>query len=348
MILFISNHGESLPIAWRLLHEGADCGVYVHDPAYKDVYKGILEKIALVDLKAAVKASDTIVFDGVRGNHGHPMDKAFLKNFGFPGDTAGVFGPVASLLSESRRVIGCSNSTERLQLEELDEASQHHGFVHDGWWDGDKWAFFTEILEDKTMMNADYGISLSCQQTTVKIIDGMPNGFRDIGNELKGCGYVGPVTCDHQGNVLSLHIRFDSFYGVLELWDGGSIESFFRNASLRAWNQGHAATERVTVPPYPYTHQPLLDMAKEVQIRGEMYDHPGVWFQDVCVNGKGFQCAGADGVIGIATGKGKNINAAWAKCYKAIDSLDISGEVQIRTDGPRKAEKTLKRAIKEA
>lgn len=347
MILFISNHGESLPIAWRLLREGVDCGVYVHDPAYRDTYRGILEKISLVDLKAAVKASDTVVFDGIRENGGSLMDAAFLKIFGFPDNSQGVFGPVASLLSKTHRVIGCSSSTERVQLEELDR-TEHHGLVHEGWWDGQQWAFFAEIIEDRALMNADFGMKLSCQQSTARILEEMPDGFKDIGAELKGCGYIGPAACDHLGNVIALHPRFDSVFGLLELWQGPSLGAFFQGFAGGRWGVGYAATERISVPPYPYRQQQLLDLARDVCIEGGMYDYPAIWFQDVCVNGKGFQCAGSDGVIGIATGRGKNINAAWAKCYKAIDTLRLSGEIQIRTDGPRKAEKTLKRVRKEA
>lgn len=345
MILFISNHGESLPIAWRLLQEGADCGVYVHDPAYKEVHKGILQRIILADLKAAVRASDVIVFDGIRENAGLPCDKAMLKIFGLPGESSGVFGPVATKLAEAYKVIGCSRSTERLQIEELGPPV-NAGLIREGWFNGETWAFFAEILEDKHMLNADYGLELACQQSTVRVLDGWPDVFRDIGPELKDCGYVGPVSCDVDGNVLSMNFRFDSLYALLSLWEG-SLEDFFTGKMDPNFKAGYAATERITVPPYPYSDEALLEMAKTTTIRGEAADYPGVWFQDVCINGHGFACAGADGILGIASGIGKNINAAWAKAYKAVDTLRVDGAIQIRTDGPRAAERTLKKARKE-
>lgn len=335
MILFISNHGESLPIAWRLLQVGVDCGVYVHDPLYRDAYAGILEKVLLPDIKKAVLASDIVVFDGMRGNCRKPYDLALLKMFGLPGNSPGVFGPLADKLSLTHQVVGCSVNTERLIVEVPLDPEMN--IFHEGWWSGREWAFFAEIIEDRHFMNADYGLELGCQQTTVTVLEGQPDSFRDISKELGA--YRGPVRCDLGGNITGIGLDFDSLYGLLSLAD--SIEDIFNFKG--SFNYGYAATERVTVPPYPYQNKELLSLANSTTIEGQASDHRDIWFQDVCMRGQSLSCACCDGVLGVATGTGKNINAAWARAYKAVSGVRVAG-IQIRTDGPRKAHKALKRA----
>ena len=40
MLLWISNSGECLPIAWRLKREGAEVAVYMHNPKHRRNYGG--------------------------------------------------------------------------------------------------------------------------------------------------------------------------------------------------------------------------------------------------------------------------------------------------------------------
>ncbi len=289
MILFISNHGESLPIARRLLEQGTDCGVYVHDPAHKTAYAGIMEKVPLVDLKAAIAACETIVFDGIRRNEGTREDKLLLKLFNLPAQSTGVFGPLASKLRPHHNVIGCSLNTELLQL----TIPMPHEFsmFHEGWFNGEEWVFFSEILEDVNFMNADYGLMLGCQQTTVTVLPGQPEPFKDIGKELKKNGYKGPVACDYKGNVAGVGFRFDSLYALLTLLDD-PLAGFLEDGFTSSFCDGFAASERITVPPYPYKVPELLDMAKDVQINELGRD---IWFQDILNDHNTFMCAGNDG-----------------------------------------------------
>lgn len=116
-ILFISNSGECLPIAWRLMQEGMDVGVYIHSPQYRKNYDGMLPKVSVRDLKDVHKTTDTVIFDTTRPNERTKQDIILLKTFGLNSASPGVFGPVADKLKKDHRVIGSSTITEELELD---------------------------------------------------------------------------------------------------------------------------------------------------------------------------------------------------------------------------------------
>ena len=128
MILFIANSNEFLPVVWRLRREGADAGIYIHQPRYRANYNGILPKISLKDLKREVGKADIIVFGGPRPNERTKQDIALLKNFGLKANLPGVFGPVAAQLSKDHRVIGGSDELE-LDRKKGIELAEKTGFA---------------------------------------------------------------------------------------------------------------------------------------------------------------------------------------------------------------------------
>lgn len=117
MILFISNSGECLPIAWRLKREGAEVGVYVHNPKHRPNYQGIMERVTLGGLKKALKLADQVIFDITHPNHKRPEDLALLKMFGLKTGLSSVFGPVADKLRKDHQVIGCCEFSEEIELD---------------------------------------------------------------------------------------------------------------------------------------------------------------------------------------------------------------------------------------
>lgn len=116
-ILFFSNSGECFPIAWRLMQEGLDVGVYIHSPQYRKNYDGMLPKVSVRNLKTVLKTTDTVIFDITRPNERTKPDIILLKTFGLKSTSPGVFGPVADKLKNTHRVIGAGTVTEELELD---------------------------------------------------------------------------------------------------------------------------------------------------------------------------------------------------------------------------------------
>ena len=128
-ILFFSNSGECLPIAWRLMQEGLDVGVYIHSPQYRKNYDGMLPKVSVRSLKTVLKTTDTVIFDTTRANERTKQDIILLKTFGLTSASPGVFGPVADKLKNDHRVIGSSTITEELELDKGIKLAEEMGFA---------------------------------------------------------------------------------------------------------------------------------------------------------------------------------------------------------------------------
>jgi phosphoribosylamine-glycine ligase len=117
MILFISNTGEALPVAYRLRREGIDAKVYVHNRRYRQNYAGVFNKVGLAKVKQTAKKADLVVFDMTRVNEKTKDDKALLGIFKAPKTSGTVFGPVADRIKAHTPVIGASTWTEELEMD---------------------------------------------------------------------------------------------------------------------------------------------------------------------------------------------------------------------------------------
>ena len=115
-ILFISNSGEALPIVYRLRQEGTEAEIYLHNPKMQKNYAGIVEKVRLPGLRAAVKKADVIAFDITRPNDKRPHDLILLKMFGLKTSLPSVFGPLGDKLKKDHLVIGASEWCEEIEL----------------------------------------------------------------------------------------------------------------------------------------------------------------------------------------------------------------------------------------
>jgi len=117
MILTISNSGEILPIVSRLKKEGVNIKTYIHTPAYRKNYSGILPPhLTLSRIKNAVKQADLVIFDINHANEGKKEDRALLKIFGCKVNSPGVFGPIADKIRQSTSCIGSSEVTEEWEM----------------------------------------------------------------------------------------------------------------------------------------------------------------------------------------------------------------------------------------
>ncbi len=115
--LFITNSGETMPIAARLKQEGQTVGVYIHNPKYGRNYDNMISKFKLPQLKSAVAASDLVVFDMNKPVE-TANDRNFQKVFGVRAKNGqGTFGPVADRIRQSKPVLGASSWTEQLELD---------------------------------------------------------------------------------------------------------------------------------------------------------------------------------------------------------------------------------------
>jgi hypothetical protein len=331
MILFISHTGESLPIAARMLREGTDCGVYVHSPVHsRRCYEGIFERVKIHQLRKAVDLADVIVIDNVKVNDRSSRDLALLGMFGCSRDAEHTFAEVGGVIrKKGKQVIGAGI---RIPCDTYNEIRV------EGWFDGSEWTIFLCSVEDDRLMNADNGPEVGCQQSTIWPIpqaDPLTISLTEHTEALKDFGYQGPVSVK-QGEM-RIGFSYDSTYGLLSMIEG-RISDFFLDGFRVNFRERYAATERISIPPYPYAGRDMLDgLARNVLITGKIEDYPHIWFQDIYHDGHGLACAGSDGVIGIAAQAGKNISAAWARVYAAIERLGVQGSVQIRTDGPRRA-----------
>ena len=117
-ILFISEHGNSAPIALMLQSEGVEASVYVHEKDYRPIYKGIMPRLSLDALERAVKTATHIVLDMVRPNHSKPEDVELLQRFGLNPKVPSIFGPLGDKLRRlGKEVTGPSVKTDLWELD---------------------------------------------------------------------------------------------------------------------------------------------------------------------------------------------------------------------------------------
>ena len=117
-ILWFSNTGEGLPIAYRMKKENkADIQVYIHSPHYKTAYNPIFKSVKLKDLKKAAFTSDLVIFDITYKNNNTKEDKILSRLFGVKGDDFSLFGKVADVISKHTKVFGNSEQTEIWEMD---------------------------------------------------------------------------------------------------------------------------------------------------------------------------------------------------------------------------------------
>lgn len=434
MILFIANSGESLPIALRLQKEGEQVAVYIHQERYQRNYDGMIPKIQMNALRAAIRRSDMVIFDMNKPVE-NKRDRALQKLFKVKGDY--LYGPVAdSIRSTGIPVFGCAEATETIELDRnagtslakriglnipktydfgslaegtrflknqhkklwcfkphenmdldltyvekepgellekfknqypkrlpekidylLQEKVEGVEISTEGFWTGKKWVLLNHTMEDKCFMNHDLGprIGSSTNVVWLKSKKGINTSiFQNLTPWIVKSGYTGPIDINciisgknHEPYFLEFTPRmgYDAIYCLLTFFK--SVSEWLEYAAgvsgtapqLRG---GFGAAVRVSLPPFPYTDEPALlkKQAEGVSVSGDLKNF---WLEDVHKNGNDFECSGADGIIGVATGHGSSVKSATERAYEQIEKAKIGGYIQYRTDAGERAIRDRKR-----
>ncbi len=367
-IVVLSSSGEFLPIAWRLRREGTDCSVYVHLPRYRNNYKGILNVLKLKDLHNEIRKADIVIADSNRANKHKKHDIALLKTFGLKASSLSVFGAILDKLRDDRKVIGSSAVTEELMLNQavsvgiakevgfsvLDPKALPGGteISTEVWVGKDGPVHYNRTIESKRLMVGNFGPTVGSQGNLVWIEEdensvGIPE-LTKMAAYLKENGYSGPCSVDMvvKNNTpyflkWSPGFSYDAIYCLLELLKG-KLTDFFAHDFKADFHSGYAASQRLSIPPFPYAVPELLkEYAKDVTIKGELAKMPQFYAQDIYQNLDHLACAGTDGILGIVAARGDSLGSAWGKVYGTINKMKIESPLQIRTDGFKESQKRL-------
>ena len=168
---------------------------------------------------------------------------------------------------------------------------------------------------------------------------------------LKRAGYVGPcdvtTIIDKSGKTYflewSIRFGYDAIYNLLTLLKG-NISDFLLNDFNANFHDGYSCSQRISIPPFPYSVNSLLkDMAKDVSVGGVSNDF---YMEDVYFDG-GFKSAGVDGIIGIMTNRGQTLEKAWSGVYRKVGMLKIGSYLQYRVDGYKQSRERLNKLLKQ-
>ncbi|GAH74197.1 unnamed protein product, partial [marine sediment metagenome] len=147
---------------------------------------------------------------------------------------------------------------------------------------------FNHTIESKTLMDADLGQALGSQSSTVwiKSRDGLLTAeLTRMANYLSKEGYIGP--CDANCIIADKpyflewtpRFGYDALYCLLSLVKG-KLSDFFTKGFGVDFYDGYAASQRLSIPPYPYGTPKLRTLyAKDVSIMGGLKDYPLFWAQ---------------------------------------------------------------------
>ena len=120
-ILFCSVKGETLPVAKRLLNEGVPTEIYLHDPVARHSYQNIMPRLGPEQLDGAIDRCTHIAIDIIKKNDKSERDTTFLKKFGLPANSLGLFGAFGDKMRKAgKKVIGGGALPERVELNRAD------------------------------------------------------------------------------------------------------------------------------------------------------------------------------------------------------------------------------------
>lgn len=216
----------------------------------------------------------------------------------------------------------------------------------EGWFDGREWSCFNHTIESKRMMNADLGPAIGSQSNTVwiepkpKIME----SFEKLTPMLQKCGYVGPIDINaiYKGGksyFLEWTPRFgyDALYNLVTLL-GTSLSDFLGgDFSGAEFKPGFSCSERISIPPYPYSDGGLVKKyALDIPVKCKLDEFFAL---DVYRDGS-IKCAGGDGIIGVCAEPASSISGAFGNVYRYMkDNVKIGSYIQHRTDAARKHQK---------
>lgn len=330
MILFISKIGASLPIIYRMRQENIDAKIYVHKEQYRSCYDGIIDKVALNDLKKEMDRAEKIIFDSdfdinIPGTN----DKSICRPFKIDEE-------------DVRQEIGVKTNDKVTGIK----------FTAEMWFDGKEPVLFTHCLPSPNLFTGNLGRLASSQTNCLWIAKEdslLIDRLKKVIPLLKKESYVGPVSIDciidlrkksYYFEKFHVGLRYDNIFCLLSLQH--DFLSSFINGNIPESNKKFSCSERVTIAPYPYRFKSSLEeIAKGVSIKTSLGN--GFYGQDITDTEDGLQCAGNDGVLGIMTATGRSVEAGFSKVYMAIRKLKVGAPLQHRIDGILETKKKLKK-----
>jgi phosphoribosylamine-glycine ligase len=220
----------------------------------------------------------------------------------------------------------------------------------EAWFDGKEFKHFNHTIEDKKMCVGGLGRTIGSQGNTVwmKRDPGglLVNEIKKLKPWLLKANYVGPVDInsivsedDHKAYFLEFSPRFgyDALYCLLRLYKG-PLTHFLMSGFQGEFADGFASSQRITIPPFPYSIPALLaGLAKDVSVQVNL-DKPDFFAEDVKLNQDGeLVCGGADGILGVMTGTGATIGESVGRMYGNIKKMRVGASWHYRTDGGKRA-----------
>jgi hypothetical protein len=134
---------------------------------------------------------------------------------------------------------------------------------------------------------------------------------------------------------------FDALFCLLSMVDGPLSDFFLKRFDV-PFRGAFASSERLSIPPFPYSTRGLLDdFARDVPIEDGL-DSPvmaGFWAQDVYQDGNDLKCAGADGILGVMAARGNSWGGSWGNVYRPLEKLRVGSYKQFRVDAASSLER---------
>lgn len=219
--------------------------------------------------------------------------------------------------------------------------------------DGERAVSFNHTFENKKFLTGNLGQNIGSQSNLVwiKKQEGLlVKELKRMIPFLKKAGYIGAidVNCiisskDKKPYFLEWTPRFgyDALYGILSLVKG-KMADYFKKFFAVDFNSGFAASERLTISPFPYSDKKLLDIfAKDNEITGNLEDKPLFWGEDIKVEKNRLLTSGNDGIIGVMVSKGNSIGGSFGNVFRAIKDFKITTPLQYRIDAIKQFEKRM-------
>lgn len=267
------------------------------------------------------------------------LDLTYVEKF--PGEL------VAKFQGEYKRRLGDKIDYILQQVVKGDEIST------EGWWDGEKFVYMNHTVEDKRLMNGNLGPAIGSQNNTVWLKKDetgfLMDVFERLADVLSSTTHRGPidVNCivDKRGRPWflewSVRCGWDALY-CLAMLVKGRLKSLFTFEA--DFYDGFASSERLTIPPFPYTDEVLLkNLAMGVEIK-KGFTFPEFWAEDIRVDKGKIVCSGSDGILGVVAARGNSLGGSVGNVYRVIEKMQVASYLQYRTDLGKRAKTVLNRA----
>lgn len=272
----------------------------------------------------------------------------FVKVDGDLGNSSTANGRVDYL---ARYLSWIEESNSKVKGVELQRKAEGSEISVEGWFDGTRFVFpFNATIEEKKLMAGDKGPRTGCESCVVFPYDGpLCDELLKMEPLLRKEGYVGNLDLNMivtekgpLGLEWTARLGFDASQALFHLLGPTLPEQLeaFAYGALPAWefSPAMALTLRFSVPPYPdedsKAAQALLGFPLDKKVL--QYD-----ITDVRLGSDGPECAGRDGLLGVATVVGTNITTMRKAAVAGLDELKIAN-LQYRIDPVTRWEKTMR------